>query len=525
MGWTTLIVFVVLFSFVTWLGFAAARWRKGDLDLLNEWGLGGRRFGTLVAWFLIGGDLYTAYTFIAVPALVFGAGAVGFFAIPYAIIIYPLLYVVFAHLVEVFHKAGHITAADLVRDRLNNRWLALAVAVTGVIASMPYIALQLVGMEVVFAAMGVPASGLTGDLPLIIAFVVLAAFTYTSGLRAPAMIAVVKDALIYVTAFAAVLIVPIELGGFGRIFASVPPEKLLLATPGPHTSGSFSAYATLALGSALALYLYPHSLTGLLSARSAKTIRRNAVILPAYSIVLGVLSLMGFMALALGVAELPQFAEGFKRYGANFAVPALVLEVFPPWFAGVAFAAIAIGALVPASIMSIAVANIYTRDVYRQFLNRNCTDAEETRMAKLASLIVKVGALAFILFLPLTYAVQLQLLGGVWIIQTLPALLAALYCRFFHGGSLFVGWIAGVTVATWMAAQLGFATAIYPLNLGGFTFPCYIALPSVLLNIVVSSALSLTVRLFVTARPRARPLQIFDNRSAIRGEKTHNLFK
>jgi solute:Na+ symporter, SSS family len=313
MGWTTLIVFVVLFSFVTWLGFAAARWRKGDLDLLNEWGLGGRRFGTLVAWFLIGGDLYTAYTFIAVPALVFGAGAVGFFAIPYAIIIYPLLYVVFAHLVEVFHKAGHITAADLVRDRLNNRWLALAVAVTGVIASMPYIALQLVGMEVVFAAMGVPASGLTGDLPLIIAFVVLAAFTYTSGLRAPAMIAVVKDALIYVTAFAAVLIVPIELGGFGRIFASVPPEKLLLATPGPHTSGSFSAYATLALGSALALYLYPHSLTGLLSARSAKTIRRNAVILPAYSIVLGVLSLMGFMALALGVAELPQFAEGFTN--------------------------------------------------------------------------------------------------------------------------------------------------------------------------------------------------------------------
>jgi solute:Na+ symporter, SSS family len=495
MNWTTFAVFAVLFSFVTWLGFAAARWRKGDLDLLHEWGLGGRQFGTLIAWFLIGGDLYTAYAFIAVPALMFGAGAIGFFAIPYAIIIYPLLYVVFARLVEIFHKEGHVTAADFVRERHANRWLALAIAVTGVIASMPYVAVQLVGIEVVFAAMGVPATGLASDLPLIIAFIVLAAFTYTSGLRAPAMIAIVKDVLIYVTAFAAVVIVPIQLGGFGRIFASVPPEKLLLAPHGPHTSGGFSAYASLALGSALALYLYPHALTGLLSASSAKIIRRNAVVLPAYSVVLGILSLMGFMALAVGVAQMPEFADGFKRYGANFAVPSLMLAAFPPWLAGVGFAAIAIGALVPASIMSIAVANTYTRDIYREFLNRDCTDAEETRMAKLASLIVKVGALAFILFRPLTYAIQLQLLGGVWIIQTLPAVLSALYSRFFNGWALLAGWAAGMVAATWMAAQLNFTTAIYPFVVSDFTFPCYIALPSLLLNIAVSAVLSLAARL------------------------------
>ena len=84
MNWTALIVFVALFLFVVWLGFAAARWRRGDLDLLHEWGLGGRRFGTVVTWFLLGGDLYTAYTFIAIPALMYGAGAVGFFAVPYS---------------------------------------------------------------------------------------------------------------------------------------------------------------------------------------------------------------------------------------------------------------------------------------------------------------------------------------------------------------------------------------------------------------------------------------------------------
>ena len=92
---TATIVFVVLFLFVTWLGFVAARWRKADLNLLHEWGLGGRRFGTVVTWFLLGGDLYTAYTFIAVPALVFGKGAMGFFAVPYTILIYPILYIVF----------------------------------------------------------------------------------------------------------------------------------------------------------------------------------------------------------------------------------------------------------------------------------------------------------------------------------------------------------------------------------------------------------------------------------------------
>src|SRR6202046_3929159 len=222
MNWTALTVFILLFGFITWLGFIAAHWRKGDLSLLHEWGLGGRRFRTFVTWFLIGGDLYTAYPFIAVPALMFGAGALGFFAVPYTIMIYPILYLVFPRLWSVAHKHGYVTSADFVRGRFGNRWLALAVAFTGILATMPYIALQLVGMQVVIGAMGVETDGIIGDLPLIIAFVVLAAFTYSSGLRAPAMIAVVKDVLIYITVFAAIIAVPVHLGGYGRVFSAVP---------------------------------------------------------------------------------------------------------------------------------------------------------------------------------------------------------------------------------------------------------------------------------------------------------------
>src|ERR1041385_2448554 len=180
--WVALSVFILLFALVTVLGFVAARWRRGDLDMLHEWGLGGRRFGTLVTWFLVGGDLYTAYTFIAVPALAFGAGALAFFAVPYTIVIYPILFLMFPRLWHVSHKHNYITAADFVRGRFGNRWLALAVAVTGIVATMPYIALQLVGIQVVIGALGVSGTGLLGDLPLVIAFAILAAFTYSSGL-------------------------------------------------------------------------------------------------------------------------------------------------------------------------------------------------------------------------------------------------------------------------------------------------------------------------------------------------------
>ena len=206
MNWTALVVFVLLFGFVTVLGFMAARWRRGDLDELHEWGLAGRRLGTVVVWFLLGGDVYTAYTFIAVPALVFGAGAIGFFALPYTIIVYPLVFLILPRMWSVAHKHNYITAGDFVLGRYGNQWLSLAVAITGIVATMPYIALQLVGIQVVIGAMGVGTTGLSGDLPLIIAFVILAAFTYTSGLRAPAMIAVVKDVLIYITIIAAMIV-------------------------------------------------------------------------------------------------------------------------------------------------------------------------------------------------------------------------------------------------------------------------------------------------------------------------------
>jgi solute:Na+ symporter, SSS family len=488
-NWVALGIFVLLFAFITWLGFAAAHWRKGDLDLLHEWGLGGRRFGTVITWFLVGGDLYTAYTFIAVPALAFGAGALAFFAVPYTIVIYPILFLVFPRLWYVCHKRGYITAGDFVRGRYGNRWLALAITLTGIVATMPYIALQLVGIQVVIGALGISASGFGADLPLLIAFGVLAAFTYSSGLRAPASIAIVKDILIYITAFVAVIVIPIELGGFGKIFAAVPEAKLLLKPPTAHSAGEYGAYATLALGSALALFLYPHSMTGILSASSGRAIRRNAALLPGYTFMLGLLALIGFFAIAAGVKGLPEFAAGFRQFGNNYAVPALLLHSFPAWFVGIAFAAIGIGALVPAAIMSIAAANLYTRNIHREFINRNPSDRQEAQMAKWASLIVKAGALAFIVFVPTQYAIQLQLLGGIWIIQTLPAVMLGAYTRWFNPWALLLGWAAGTLAGTIMTVHVGLKPT-FPLELAGYTLPGYTAFYTLILNLALAVILT-----------------------------------
>ena len=422
-------------------------------------------------------------SFVAVPALAFGAGAIAFFAVPYTIIIYPILFLVFPRLCNVAHKHNYIMPADFVRGRFGNRWLALAVTITGIVATMPYIALQLVGLQVVIGAMGVSGTGYAGDIPLIIAFVILAAFTYSSGLRAPASIAIVKDVLIYATAFAAIIVVPIEFGGFGKIFAAVPAAKTLLAVPGANTTGVYGVYATLALGSALALFLYPHSITGILAASSGHAICRNAALLPGYSFMLGLLALIGFFAIAV-VWTAPEYAAGFKQFGNNFAIPALFLHSFPSWFVGIAFAAIGIGALVPAAIMSIAAANLYTRNIHREFINKNPTDKQEAQIAKWVSLIVKFGALVFIIFVPTQFAIYLQLLGGILIIQTLPSVMLGVYTRWFNDWALLIGWAVGTAagVSMFVAANL---TPNYPLVFAGYTLPGYTALYTVVLNLIV----------------------------------------
>ncbi|MEV6827449.1 monocarboxylate uptake permease MctP [Amycolatopsis sp. NPDC051102] len=448
--WPELIIFTILFALVTVLGFMASRWQRGStLDHLDEWGLGGRKFGSWITWFLLGGDLYTAYTFVAVPALVFSAGALGLYALPYTIVVYPIVLLPALRMWSVSRVRGYVTPADFVRGRFGSPILALLVAITGIVATMPYIALQLVGLEAVLRTMGINGSGIVGHLPLLVAFVILAFYTYQSGLRAPALIAFVKDILIYIVILVAIIYLPSKLGGWSHIFDAAAKK---LGTPSPATgkpAGSILLtannqlqYATLALGSALALFLYPHSLTSVLASRGRNVIKRNMVALPAYSLVLGLLALLGYVAITAGVKPLTNAATG--KADGNTIVPVLFDSQFSSWFAGIAFAAIGIGALVPAAIMSIAAANLWTRNIYKEYIRKNATPQEEAKQAKLASLVVKLGAVAVIILIDPQFSIDLQLIGGVLILQTLPAVALALYTRWFHRWGLIAGWVVGI---------------------------------------------------------------------------------
>jgi SSS family solute:Na+ symporter len=490
-----LTIVIVLFLLVTVLGFAASRWRQaGDLMHLDEWGLGGRSFGSWITWFLLGGDLYTAYTFVAVPALMFGAGAAGFFAVPYTVVIYPLVFLVVIRLWSVSHVRGFVTPADFVRSRFDSPTMALLVAITGIVATMPYIALQLVGIEAILKAMGVE-----GELPLILAFVILAIYTYNSGLRAPALIAFVKDALIYLTIIVAVIVIPSKLGGWDAIFGAAQ-HKFSAGSGVILPATGQLGYATLALGSALALFLYPHSITGVLAASNRDVLKRNMSALPIYSLALGLIALLGFMAIAAG--SKPIGTDG------NTIVPVLFQQMFPSWFTGIAFAAIGIGALVPAAIMSIAAANLFTRNIYKEYLKKDASPKQEAQVAKIASLVVKLGAVAAILFLNPQFSIDLQLIGGVIILQTMPSVALGLYTRWLHRGGLIAGWVAGMAAGLVMVynipklnpdgtvARHHFGGSAFGLSKLGFDTKTtiYAGLLALLVNLVVTVVVTAVLR-------------------------------
>ncbi len=453
-------------------------------DELVEWSLLGRDVGAVRTWFLLGGSVFTAYTFAAVPALVYGVGALGYFAVPYVVIVWQLGFVVLPWLAGRARRHGWLTPADAVRSRFDSPALALAVAVTGLLATMPYVALQLLGLSAALTVMGVPVGSMAADLALAATFGVLAVVTFRHGLGAPAAVAPVKGVL----AFAATALLTVlalrstdgAAGLFDRAGAALdaaPSGQGSLLLP----AGLGSAYVSLAVGSALALVLYPHVLTPTFAARSPDVVRRVCIGLLAWTALLGVLALGGLAARARGIEVPPGHAE--------LALPTLVRELLPDLAAGVVLGAFGIGALVPAAVMSVAAATTFAHNVYLEYLNPTALPDQVARVARWVSVLVKVAALAFVVGLRAQDAITLQLLGGVWILQTLPAVLLGQVLRRPHRYALLAGLVVGVAVGTWLVAVQGFVAVTW-LELGTATVGVYAGLVALAVNLLLVAALS-----------------------------------
>ncbi|KUO02590.1 sodium:solute symporter family protein [Streptomyces caeruleatus] len=500
--------FLAVIGGASLLAVTARRLRPSDrLPSLEGWALADRSLGPVWTWFLLGGTIFTAYTFTAVPGLAYGNGAPAFFAVPYTVIVCPLAFVLLSRLWTVARRHGYITAADFVRGRYGSPPLALVVALTGILATMPYLALQLLGIRAVLTAGGMYPRGAGGDLVMVALFAGLAVATYRHGLRAPAVIAVLKAVAVFVSLTAVCWLVLGRLGGPGRVFdgaarrlggADAAHSALLSPTQQP-------AYATLALGSALALLMYPHVLTAGFAADGPRTLRKVSVALPAWTGLLALFGFLGVAALAVGV----QAPKG----GAEAAVPMLVDRLMPAPLAGLVFAAITVGALVPAAVMSIAAATSFVRNVYVEYVHPTATPKRQVRIAKAVSLTAKVGAVAFVFGLRDQDAINLQLLGGVWILQIFPAVAVGLYTGRLHPRALLAGWAVGMTAGTVLVVREGFSS-IVPVGLGGPPLEIYAGLVALLLNLAV--ALFGTLALERLGVPRGPDLTDLPTRLAVR---------
>ncbi|MGC8620037.1 MAG: sodium:solute symporter family protein [Thermoplasmata archaeon] len=443
LGLAGITVFVALFAVFIFLGFYARRWRKGDLTKLDEWSLGGRRFGAFVVWFLVGADLYTAYTFIAIPSSVFSVGAIFFYAVPYVSVAFGIAMWAMPKLWKVSKEKGYVTAADFVKDNFNSRNLAILVAVVGIVAELPYIALQIVGMLSVLTVMLYGISNLTmvSDIALILSFIILAIFTYTSGLRGATLTAIFKDILILTTVALVIVIVAIA-GNFHAAFSSLPVKYSHLLPL------QVNAYWSLFLMSALALYLYPHAVTGSLSSKDRKSLRLSQSLLPLYGVGLAFLALFGILVYAnhSAISFLTSFPATSRG---TYVVPGLIIFTLPDWLAGLAFLGIFIGGLVPAAIMAIAQGNLLTRNIIKEIAPK-IKPTTETKVAKYSTVIFTFIALGFVFLFPLTYSVQLQLLGGILILQTLPSVFLGLMTNKLSKYSLMTGLLVGIGLGIYL---------------------------------------------------------------------------
>ena len=481
-GFSTIIPFVGFFVLFMVLGFYGKYWRRGNLNDTHEWSLAGRKLGTTLVFFLIGADIYTSYAFVALPSGVFAKGS--FYFLTYAALAFGVALVTMPRLLALSKEKGYITASDFIKDRFGSTSLSILIAITGIVSLLPYIALQIVGMQSVLIVMlsGTTNSQTVEEIALVLAFVVLAAFTYTSGLRGAALTAVLKDILIWITVIALIVLVPLSIsGGFGTAFRDIKPSYLTVPSP------LITGYVTLMLGSALALYLYPHAINAVFSSESVHKLRRSTALLPLYAIGLAIMALMGILVYAVPPAMnfLSHFPESSRGI---LVVPSLILYSMPSWFTGIALLGIFIGGLVPAAIMAISQANLLTRNIIKE-IAPNMSAISEIRITKISSTAFKFISLGFVFIIPATYAISLQLLGVILIIQILPAVFFGLYLKSLRKEALIAGLLVGIFSGIFMVEYTNHFGA---LTSSLFSMPIfgslYVAVVALALNLVVSFA-------------------------------------
>jgi SSS family solute:Na+ symporter len=412
------------------VGFYAGTRRKMDLE---QWIVGDRGFGMLLVWLLMAGEVYTTFTFLGASGWAYSKGAPVLYILGYQPLMYVVSFFILPQVWEVGRKFCMQTQADFFHVRYNNKYLAAFVALVGVIFIVPYLQLQLTGLGMIVE---VASYGAIHRTPaMIISFLIVAAFVFTSGIRGVAWVSVLKDLLLLFSAvFVGVAIPYIYFGGIGPLFAElvhVKPAHLVM--PGATANLGHSWYISTVLLVAFGFFMWPQFFGASFSAKSSDTLRRNAVIMPFYSITMPLMFFVGLAATLI----VPGLSNG------DLSMLTMVRRTFPAWFLGLIGGAGALTAMVPAGVMILTAATLFAKNMCRPILWPGMTDQQVAKLAKTTVLVITAIALCSAIYSSPTL-VALLLVGYGGVAQFFPGVVLGLYSKRVIGPGVFAGLVTGV---------------------------------------------------------------------------------
>jgi SSS family solute:Na+ symporter len=445
--------------------YAGARY-KMDLE---QWSVAARGFGVLLVWLLMAGEIYTTFAFLGASGWAYSRGAPALYILAYLALAYVVSFFILPYIWEVGRRFNMQTQSDFFEKRYGSKYLAAFVSLVGVAFIVPYLQLQLTGLGIIMEVASY--GGIKRAVAMLIAFALVAAFVFASGLRAAAWISVIKDLLmLFAVVFVGIALPYHYFGGIGKMFAALVAAKPThLVLPGSTKVMGESWYISTVLLTSFGFYMWPHLFAASFSAKSSDTLRRNAVFMPLYTITLPFILFVGFTAILV----LPNLTNG------DLSLLALVQKTFPAWFLGIIGAAGALTAMVPAAVLMLAAATLFAKNVWRLIFAPTMTDDQVARLAK--SLVVVITALAlYFAIYSSTTLVALLLTGYAGVTQFFPGVVFGLFWKRVTLPGVFTGLVVGIATVAFL--MLGGRDPFLGLN-AGFVSLC--------LNFVVTVAVSL----------------------------------
>lgn len=448
------------------VGLYAGRRMKMNLE---NWTVAGRRFGVLIIWVLMAGEIYTTFTFLGASGWAYSKGAPTYYVLIYGALAYTLSFFILPELWKMGKRHNLHTQPDFFIKTYSSRSLGVVVAAVGILSIIPYLQLQLMGLGLIVEVAS--SQAIPSKLAIVISCLLTCAFVYTSGIRGSAWVSVIKDAMM----IAAVVVVGIGIpqvyfGGFGRMFRTLIAQNPgHLVFPGAAPSMDTLWVMSTLLLTGMGFYMWPHIFGSAFSARSEKIIKRNAIIMPLYQIPILLVLMVGFTAYLV----LPGLKNG------DLAFLALVQKTYPPWFLGFVGAAGAVTAMVPASILILFGSTLLAKNVYKAVFSPGASEERVMQLSRAMVPAIAAAALVFALFFPRAL-VNLLLIGYDGVSQLFPGVVFGLFWKKVTKTGVFFGLFTGLTLVAVLV--FGGHDPIWGVNAG------FLALGA---NVMITVALSL----------------------------------